>query len=79
LLLHILCLQKTSDANARVHEEIRQAREELRRKVNEARDYGEQRVSDFEGQVGDHPLGSVLAAFGVGFVVAKLMELGGRR
>jgi ElaB/YqjD/DUF883 family membrane-anchored ribosome-binding protein len=70
---------KVDDANARVHDEIRQAREELRRKVNEARDYGEKRVGDFAGQIGEHPLGSVLAAFGIGFVIAKLMGLGGRR
>ena len=53
--------------------------DEMRRKVNDARDYGEKRVGELEGQVGEHPLGSVLAAFGIGFVIAKLMDLGGRR
>ena len=67
------------DANARVHEEIRKAREELRRRINDAREYGEQRVGEFENQVGEHPVGSVLTAFGIGFVIAKLLDLGGRR
>jgi ElaB/YqjD/DUF883 family membrane-anchored ribosome-binding protein len=66
-------------AGAGIQDEIRQAREALGRKVNEARDYGEKRVGELEGQVGEHPLGSVLAAFGVGFVIAKLMGLRGRR
>jgi ElaB/YqjD/DUF883 family membrane-anchored ribosome-binding protein len=66
-------------ATAGIRDEIRQAREELRRTVNEARDYGEKRVGELEGQVGEHPLGSVLAAFGIGFVIAKLMGLRWRR
>jgi ElaB/YqjD/DUF883 family membrane-anchored ribosome-binding protein len=70
---------KTDDAKSNVYDEIQEAREELRRKINEARDYGKQRVDELEGQVGEHPLGSVLAAFGVGFVIAKLMDIGGRR
>lgn len=71
--------EKTSDANAKLHDEVRQAREELQRRINQAREYGEQHVGEFENQVGEHPLGSILAAFGIGFIIAKLMDLGGRR
>jgi hypothetical protein len=28
--------------------------------------------------VGEHPLGSLAAAVGIGFILAKMMDLGGR-
>jgi len=71
--------EKADTANAKLHEEIREARDELRRRIKHAREYGEQRVDEFENQVGEHPVGSVLTAFGIGFVIAKLLDLGGRR
>ncbi|MFO7582976.1 YqjD family protein [Guyparkeria sp.] len=39
---------------------------------------GEARVDEAEELVGRHPLTSVVAAFGIGFVIAKLMDQGGR-
>ena len=32
-----------------------------------------------EQQLGEHPVGGVLTAFGIGFIIAKLLDVGGRR
>ncbi|MCL7743843.1 hypothetical protein LV476_02600 [Guyparkeria hydrothermalis] len=49
----------------------------LNRGYRRAREQGERRVEDAEQLVGNHPLTSVVAAFGIGFVIAKLLD-GGR-
>ncbi|MFN2381290.1 MAG: YqjD family protein [Guyparkeria sp.] len=74
---------------ARVRDGAGQARDEakavfeegldtLNRGYQQAREHGEKRVDEAEQMVGRHPLTSVVAAFGVGFVIAKLFD-GGRR
>ncbi|QGT78445.1 DUF883 family protein [Guyparkeria halophila] len=74
---------------ARVRDRAGQARDEvkaafdegmetLNRGYQQARQHGEKRVEEAEQLVGNHPLTSVVAAFGVGFVIAKLLD-GGRR
>ncbi len=49
----------------------------LNRGYEQARKHGEKRVDEAEQLVGRHPLTSVVAAFGIGFVIAKLID-GGR-
>ncbi|WP_322520393.1 hypothetical protein SR882_06215 [Guyparkeria halophila] len=65
----------------RARDEVQSAFDEgldtLNRGYEQARQYGDKRVEEAEQMVGRHPLTSVVAAFGVGFVIAKLID-GGR-
>ena len=49
----------------------------LNQGYEQARQYGDKRVDEAEQMVGRHPLTSVIAAFGIGYVIAKLID-GGR-
>lgn len=69
---------KAESVKSGIEEEIRKRRDELREKVAEARAQGEEMKGEFEEQVAYHPYTSLLTAFGVGFVLAKLMHLGER-
>ncbi len=62
----------------RVGEELRRRREAVERRLDEARERGRQAVEELGEEVGAHPFSSLLAAFGVGFVLARLLD-GGRR
>jgi ElaB/YqjD/DUF883 family membrane-anchored ribosome-binding protein len=53
--------------------------EELLHKFDSSREQGEKAVKDLAEEVERHPLVSVMAAFGLGYVVAKLFYHGGRR
>lgn len=78
-----LGVNKAEGMRSSFEDEIRSRREELRRKLEEARTTGrktlDDAVSGFGEGVGHHPLSSLITAFGLGFVIAKLMDLGGRR
>jgi ElaB/YqjD/DUF883 family membrane-anchored ribosome-binding protein len=78
-ILKDLGVGKVDEARSSVEEGVEAGREELRRRWEEARGRGRKTMDDFEQGIGQHPLSSVLAAFGVGFLIAKLMDLGGRR
>jgi len=78
-ILKDLGLGKVSDARSSIEEELEMGREELRRRLDEARGRGKKTMDDLEEGIGQHPFSSVLAAFGTGFLIAKLMSLGGRR
>jgi ElaB/YqjD/DUF883 family membrane-anchored ribosome-binding protein len=69
-------VQKTRDDT---REGIRNAWEELERKLDEVIDQGKSTMGDVQTRIGQHPTGSLLTAFGIGFVVAKLLDMGGRR
>lgn len=66
-----------------LEDEINARRDELRDLIRQARAGGRRVVDDtvegIEDTVGEHPMSSVLAAFGLGFIVAKLMANGDRR
>lgn len=62
-----------------VEEELRRAREELRHTLDTARERGRRAKEEMEGTVGEHPYGTLLTAFGLGFIIAKLLDNGGRR
>jgi ElaB/YqjD/DUF883 family membrane-anchored ribosome-binding protein len=74
---------KAHDVKDSVEDEISARREELRRLINEARASGRRVMGDtvegIEETVGDHPVSSLLTAFGFGFVIARLMAQGDRR
>jgi ElaB/YqjD/DUF883 family membrane-anchored ribosome-binding protein len=62
-----------------VQDELRARREALRRQLDSARAYSDQAIEEVGDTVGRNPISSMLLAFGVGFIMAKLMDLGGRR
>lgn len=54
------------------------AKDAFKNRVKYAKRQGREALEEVEGRVADHPLGSLTAAFGLGFVVAKLMNLNDR-
>ena len=60
-------------------EKLRRAWEDLEHKLNDVLEQGRSTMGGVQEQIGQHPAGSLLTAFGVGFIVAKLTEMGGRR
>lgn len=74
-----LGLDRAHGAQERLNERIGEAREKLRDRVDNAEQRGRAYYDQLENSVGERPLTSLLTAFGVGFVIAKLLDLGGRR
>jgi ElaB/YqjD/DUF883 family membrane-anchored ribosome-binding protein len=74
-----LGVEQVEGIRSTVAEEIRAARGELQRRAGQARDYGRRAVDSLEEEIGDHPLPSILSAFGIGFVLARLLDVGSRR
>jgi len=70
---------KAGEWRSSFEEEVDERREDLRRAMNAARERGRKAEGDFERQVGEHPWSSLLAALGIGFIVAKVMDRGERR
>lgn len=76
-------VRETSAARARdvrdsVADELRQRREHIRERLGDVQDRGRRAAHEVESEISQHPLTSIVAAFGMGFVLAKLMQLGGR-
>lgn len=70
---------KAGEWRSSVEDELGERREELRRAMGAARDRGQQAEDEFEQRVNEHPWGSLLAALGVGFILAKITDRGERR
>ena len=70
---------KFDDAKAKVNDKGQEAQDELMGKMNEGIDRGKQFLDDLDTQVTRHPVGSVLVAFGVGLLIAKLLGSGNSR
>jgi ElaB/YqjD/DUF883 family membrane-anchored ribosome-binding protein len=70
---------KAQKTRAETQERIRSTWEDLENKLDEVLAQGKATLGNVESQVGQHPAGSLLTAFGVGFLVAKLLDIGGRR
>lgn len=69
---------KAESVKDSLEEEISKGRDALRDLLAEARVRGLDVKNSVEGRVEEHPYTSLLTAFGVGFVIAKLMHLGER-
>jgi ElaB/YqjD/DUF883 family membrane-anchored ribosome-binding protein len=74
-----LGVERVDTLRSTLAEEIRGARGELQRRAGQARDYGRRAVDSLEEEIGEHPLPSILSAFGIGFVLARLLDVGSRR
>ena len=75
-VLKALGLEKAGDAKASFDDELEKRREEIRDALMGARARGQQAQHAVEGEIADHPLSSVMAAFGMGFLIAKLLDVG---
>ncbi|MEJ2360677.1 MAG: hypothetical protein P8Z75_04505 [Gammaproteobacteria bacterium] len=69
---------KAEDMKDSVEEELNKYREVFRAKLDEARAKGYEARDKMDEQIVTHPYASLLTAFGVGFIFAKLMHLGER-
>jgi ElaB/YqjD/DUF883 family membrane-anchored ribosome-binding protein len=67
------------DAKDKVDGKAREAGDEFIGKMNEGLDHGKQFMDDLDTRVARNPVGSVLVAFGVGLLIAKLLGNGDRR
>lgn len=70
---------QAEDMRRSVEDEFRTRREILRARLDQARVRGQRKVEDLEESIADHPLGSLATAVGIGFILAKMMDLGGGR
>lgn len=71
--------ERIEGARLSAAERLRARSDELRRELRAAQARGRQTVDEVENLLSDHPLGSVAIAFGLGFIIAKLLDIGGRR
>jgi ElaB/YqjD/DUF883 family membrane-anchored ribosome-binding protein len=71
--------ENVAGAKARAEERVHQTWADIERRLEDLLDEGKTTFNKAEQQVGEHPVGSVLTAFGVGFIIAKLLDVGGRR
>lgn len=75
-LLRDLGLQKVDETRGTLEEELQLQREKLQALLNRARERGKSAAEDIEQQMTEHPLGTLMTAFGIGYIIAKLS--GGR-
>ena len=66
------------DAKDKVSSKSQEAGDDFMGKVNEGLDQGRQFMDDLDARVTRHPVGSVLVAFGVGLLLAKILGSGDR-
>lgn len=66
-------------AKAKAGERVHKAWEDIEDRLEKLLNEGKATFNKAEQQVGEHPVGSVLTAFGIGFIIAKLLDMGGRR
>lgn len=53
---------------------LEQGRDRIRRRAQRSREQAREAVDTVESEIGERPLTSVAAAFGVGFVLGKLLD-----
>lgn len=70
---------KMEGATEGMQEKARNVWVDLEQKLEEVLKQGKEQMGNIEQQIGAHPSGSVLTAFGLGFIIAKLLDVGGRR
>ena len=79
-LLHILRdagLERMENTKAGVNDELQKRRTQARAALNKVRAQGGDIYDDFEEGITTHPLSSLAMAFGLGFIIAKLIDGGG--
>lgn len=81
-MLRELGIEKAEGLHSSLQEEIRSRREELRRRLGDARSRSKRAIDEtleeLEEEIEQRPLTSLFAAFGLGFMIAKFMDIGRR-
>jgi ElaB/YqjD/DUF883 family membrane-anchored ribosome-binding protein len=67
-------VDNVNDARESLDDEIAKRRDSFRRNLASARARGEHTADSLEGEVARHPIRSVLVAFGIGYVMAKMTK-----
>ncbi len=70
---------KVEETRAATRERAEDLIEDLEARLDALLDQGRETLEGAREKVGEHPVGSVLTAFGLGFIIGRLMDLGGRR
>lgn len=70
---------KIDDTKSRAQQTTQNAWEDLESKLDEVLQQGRESIDNVEDGIRQHPSGSLLTAFGLGFIIAKLLDAGGRR
>lgn len=71
--------ERINDTKSRTQQTAQGTWEELEDKLEEVLQQGREGVDSVEQEIHQHPGGSLLTAFGLGFIIAKLLDVGGRR
>jgi ElaB/YqjD/DUF883 family membrane-anchored ribosome-binding protein len=71
--------ENVADARAQAEDRLHKAWTDIEHRLEGLLNEGKATFSKAEQQVGEHPVGSVLTAFGIGFIISKLLDMGGRR
>ncbi len=70
---------KATQAKDHAQTRVQAGWEELEAKLDDLLGQGREALEGAQERVSEHPLGSLLTAFSLGFIIGKLMDLGGRR
>jgi ElaB/YqjD/DUF883 family membrane-anchored ribosome-binding protein len=70
---------KIDDTKSRAQQTTQDAWADLESKLDEVLQQGRAGIDNVEDEIRQHPTGSLLTAFGLGFIIAKLLDVGGRR
>jgi len=70
---------KARNAKSRLAEGAEELSANMRERLDEARQKGREVMDGLEEQISGHPMGSIITAFGVGFIIASLMNTGGSK
>jgi hypothetical protein len=68
----------SGEPNAAAQDQAETDWEEIRKALDEAQERGKKALEDLSAHIERHPVGSAVAAFGLGFLIARLLS-GGRR
>jgi len=69
---------KAESVKGSVEEELNKYRDILREKMDEAKSKGYEAKDKMDEQIATHPYTSLVTAFGIGYLLAKLIHLGER-
>lgn len=78
-LIRDLGAERFDDVKTSAAENLRARREALRRRLDAAEARGRETAEGIGDAIGSYPLGSAAMAFGIGFLVSRLLEAGARR
>ncbi len=67
-----------ADARSRAEEQARETWQDIEQRCEDLLEEGKATFDRAGEKVGEHPAGSILTAFGLGFIIARLFEAGRR-